>query len=158
MEWTNGLIPTWASLSHTHIGCRRIKMKCLEMRAHGHANRGDDKMWWNNMEMTNGLIPTWVSLSHTHIRCRRTKMECLEMRAHGHANRGGAKMIWNMAKMICKHTNGISAAKYGGKQPRKEAKWHEMQGNVPKCNIRHPKWPIAMLNMHNMDMQCKDRS
>ena len=33
-----------------------------------------------------------------------------------------------------------------------------MQEIVPKCDIRHPKWPIAMLNMHNMDMQCKDRS
>ena len=28
----------------THIGGRRIRMKCLEMRAHRHANRGNDKM------------------------------------------------------------------------------------------------------------------
>ena len=35
------LIQTWESLSHTHIRVRWMKMKCLEMRAHGHANRGN---------------------------------------------------------------------------------------------------------------------
>ena len=39
-------------------------MKCLEMRAHGHANRGDDM-----------------------------EMKCLEIRAHGRANRGNAEAM-----------------------------------------------------------------
>ena len=30
-----------------------------------------------------------------------------------------------------------------------------MPGMVPKCDIKHPKWPTAILNMHNMDMEWK---
>ena len=36
----NGLTLTWVSLSHTHTRGRWMKMRHLEMRAHGHANRG----------------------------------------------------------------------------------------------------------------------
>ena len=65
-------------------------------------------------------------------------------------------MLWH--GMESNHSNRISAIKYGGKQSRNEAKWHQMHEIVAKCDIRYPEWPIAMLNMHNMDMQCKDRS
>ena len=60
------------------------------------------------------------------------KMKCLEMRAHGHVNRGNGicnAMAW---KMICKHDNGISALKRGGKQPQNEAKTHPMHGISPE--------------------------
>ena len=30
-----------------------------------------------------------------------------------------------------------------------------MPGMVPKCDIKHPEWPIAILNMHNWYMTCK---
>ena len=80
------------------------------------------------------------------------------MRAHGHANRGNANEMQMTWKMICKHANEIPALKYGGKQPRNEAKVHPMQEKVPKHGLWHPKWPTAMLNMHNMDMECKYRS
>ena len=136
-------------------------MKCLEMRAHGHANRGNgicNAMAKIAYRMQHGLILTWESLSHTHIRGRWMKMKCLEMRAHGHANRGTGicnTMAW---KMTCKYANGISALKCGGKQPRKEAKTHPMHGIVPKHGLWHPKWPIAISNMHNMDMQWIDSS
>ena len=61
-------------------------------------------------------------------------------------------------EMTYKHANGFSAMKSGGKQPRNEAKVHPMHGMVPKHEFWHPKWPIAIPNMHNMDMECKDRS
>ena len=65
-----------------------MKMRCLEMRAHGHANRENDIRNANDMEIWYGLTLTWESLSHTHTRDRWMKMKRLEMRAHGHANRG----------------------------------------------------------------------
>ena len=60
--------------------------------------------------------------------------------------------------MIWKHVNGFSATKCGGKQPRNAAKTHPMHGIVPKHEFWDPKWPIAIPNMHNMDMQWKYRS
>ena len=75
------------------------------------------------------------------------------MRAHGHANRGNGirnAMAW---KMTCKHAKEISALKCGGKQPRNEAKVHLMHGLVPNHEFWDPKWPMAIPNMHNMDMQ-----
>ena len=30
-----------------------------------------------------------------------------------------------------------------------------MPGMVPKCDNKHPEWPIAILNMHNWYMVCK---
>ena len=45
-----------------------------------------------------------------------------------------------------------------GKQPRDEAKVYPMHGIVPKHEFWHSKWPIAIPNMHNMDMQRKYRS
>ena len=85
------------------------------------------------------------------------KMKCLEMRAHGHANRGNGIRNANDMKMVCKHANGFSAMEYGVKQPRNESKVHPMHGIVPKHEFWHPKWPIAIPNMHNMDMQRKYR-
>ena len=88
--------------------------------------------------MQDGLTPIQVDLSHTHIGGHKMKMKCLEMRAHGHANRGNGicnAMAW---KMICKHANGISALKCGGKQPRNEAKTHPMHGIVPKHGLLAP--------------------
>ena len=108
--------------------------------------------------MQYGLILTWESLSHTHIRGWWMKMKCLEMRAHGHANRGNGICNANVEKMVCKNANGFSAMKCGGKQPRNEAKTHPMHGIVPKHEFWHPKWPIAIPNMHNMDMQWIDSS
>ena len=58
-----------------------VKMRCLEMRACGHANRENDRM-------QSKIQP---SMHYA------MKMRCLEMRAHGHANRGNAyakRMIW----------------------------------------------------------------
>ena len=68
-----------------------VKMRCLEIRAHGHANRGNgicNAMAKMAYRMQHGLTLTWESLRHTHIRGRWMKMRCLEMRAHVHANRG----------------------------------------------------------------------
>ena len=119
-----GLILTLESLSHTHIRGRWMKMKCLEMRAHGHANRGNGIRNANDMKIWYGLIPTWESLSHTHIRGRWVKMKCLEMPAHGHANRGNGirNAIWlkwhaNML-MEFQHWNvGKTAPKWGENTP-----------------------------------------
>ena len=83
------------------------------------------------------------------------KMRCLEMRAHGRANRGEGRKAWNDMEMICKHANRISTLKCGGKQSRNMAKVHTKHGMIPKCDIRRPKWPIAIECMHNMDMEWK---
>ena len=37
-----GLTLTRVDLSHTHIRGQWMKMRCLKMRAHGRANRGND--------------------------------------------------------------------------------------------------------------------
>ena len=111
------------------------------MRAHGHANRGTgicNAMAKMAYSMQHGLILTWESLSHTHMRGRWMKVKCLEMRAHGHANRGNGirnAMAW---KMTCKYANGISALKYGGNQPRYEAKVRPMLGIVPSHGLLAP--------------------
>ena len=38
----------------------------------------------------------------------------------------------NSMEMACNHANGISALKFGGKQPRNEAKSHPMHGISPE--------------------------
>ena len=49
-----------------------MKVRCLEMRAHGHANRENDRM-------QSKIQP---SMHYA------MKMRCLKVRAQGHANRG----------------------------------------------------------------------
>ena len=46
----DGLTPIQVDLSHTHIRGHKMKMKCLEMRAHEHANRGNGIRNANDME------------------------------------------------------------------------------------------------------------
>ena len=80
------------------------------------------------------------------------------MRAHGHANRDDAKMQTMAWELICKHGNGISALKSGGKQHRNGAKVLPKHEKVPKEGLWHQEWHIARPNMHNMDMEYKYRS
>ena len=54
-----------------------MEVKCLEMRAHGHANRKNDRM-------QSKIQPSMYYAM---------KMRCLEMRAHGHANRENGRML-----------------------------------------------------------------
>ena len=44
-----GLTLTQVDLSHTHIRGHKMKVKCLEMRAYGHANWGNGIKAWNGM-------------------------------------------------------------------------------------------------------------
>ena len=120
MEMWYGLTLTWESLSPTHIGCRWMKMKCLEMRAHGHANWENDRMQskiqpsmhyavkMRNLEMRahrhanweNGRMQSKIQPSMHYA----MKMRCLEMRAHGHANRENDRMQWKWDASKCVHT------------------------------------------------------
>ena len=52
----------------------------------------------------------------------------------------------------------ISEAINDAKQPRNVVKQHPMHGIVPKYEIWHPKWPIAMPNMHCMNVKCEERN
>ena len=133
-EMSRSMFPWARKPRKWHTECNEAKMIC---------------------KMQNGLTPTWVSLNHTHIRGRRTKLKCLEMRAHGHANRGNGRKAWNGMEMICKHANEFPALTNDAKQSRKVGKWHQMHGMVPKCDIKHPKWPTAILNMRNWNMKWK---
>ena len=116
------------------------------------------RQWWNAMKWHENDKWAYTNMSEPQPHSHRMPADKNEVPRNACTLARKPRQWWNDMEMTCKHANGISALKYGGKQPRNEAKWHEMQGNAPKCNIRHPKWPIAMLNMHNMDMQCKDRS
>ena len=136
-------------------------MKCLEMRAHRHANRGNgicNAMAKMAYRMQHGLILTWESLSHTHMRGRWMKMKCLEMRAHGHANRGNGirnAMAW---KWYANMPMGFQQQNEGQNSPEMRRKYARCMEFLPKCEIRHPKWLTAIQSMHNMDMEHEDRS
>ncbi|CAL5352161.1 unnamed protein product [Camellia sinensis] len=51
----------------------------------------------------------------------------------------------------------ISALKYDPKQPRIMDTWHLMHEMNPKHKTRHMHWPIAIQNMHYLNMKCEDR-
>ena len=45
-----------------------------------------------------------------------------------------------------------SVARWGAKQPRNPVKRNPMHEIIPKCEIRHPKWLVAIQYMHNLNM------
>ncbi|KAI8007219.1 hypothetical protein LOK49_LG07G00577 [Camellia lanceoleosa] len=64
------------------------------MRAHGHANRGNDKYNANGIQYaTKGLHQFEKASAHSNRRPS-DKTKCLEMRTRGHANRGNDKQAW----------------------------------------------------------------
>ena len=60
-----------------------MKMRCLEMRAHGRAYRGDAYIIQNDMEMI----------------CDEAKMRCLEVRAHANRENGIRNAEWAYTDM-----------------------------------------------------------
>ena len=112
----------------------------------------------NGIEMLYGLTLKWESLSPTHIRGRRIKMKCLETRAHGHANRGNGKCnaIWQ--KWYANMLMDFQQWNVGENSPEMRRKHTRCVESLPKCKIRHPKWPIAIPGMYNWYMEWKDRS
>ena len=68
-----------------------MKMRCLEMRAHGHANRGNERM-------RSKIQP---SMHYA------VKKRCLEMRAYGHANRENDIRNANEMEMAYRMQNGL---------------------------------------------------
>ena len=77
-----------------------MEVRCLEMRACGHANRESARempmMWKCDTECKMTMCLEMRAHGHANRGNADIEMECLEIRAHGHANRGYTDM-----KMTC---------------------------------------------------------
>ena len=100
----------WSASNYVHSGTQteKMQMRCFEMRARGHANRGNAYV----MQMT------WKCDTG----CK-MKMKCLEMRAHGHANRGNTDSNVNGMEM----TSGLIPTWESLSRTHKGCRWKSIE-------------------------------